>query len=151
MKKQFTAENLATLKQLYTEFSFKGEVLEGKFGANTLNPFELLTQTTVPTLRSLFATVKKLAQATSELDEWSLTEHQLTKQKGFEAWAEFLNLLIGYRLSEEERADKLKTAKKVKAELAELKDNAKTPAERIAEKERELAELEGKVLHDVVG
>lgn len=141
MKKEFTAENLQKLKELYTDFSFRGEVLDGKFGANTLNPFELLTQTTVSTLRSLFAQTKKLAQATSELDEWSLTEHQLAKQKGFEAWAEFLNLLIGFRLSEETRIENEKKARKVKSELAELKENVKTPAERIAEKEVELAAL----------
>lgn len=141
MKKEFTAENLAKLKELYTDFSFRGEVLDGKFGANTLNPFELLTQTTVSTLRSLFAQTKKFARATSELDEWSLTEHQLAKQKGFEAWAEFLNLLIGFRLSEETRIENEKKARKVKSELAELKENVKTPAERIAEKEAELAAL----------
>lgn len=142
MQKEFTAVNLQRLKDLFVEFSFKGEVLNGKFNANTLNPFELLTQTTISTLRTLLKSVKKEAQELSDLDEWSLSTYQQAKQARFEAWAEFLNLLVGYRLDQDEKAatkaDKAKKAATLRARIETEKDKNLS----VADLEKQLAELE---------
>lgn len=145
MLKEFTAENLQRLKDLYVDLSFRGEQLDGKFGANVLNPFELLTQTTIATLRSLLKQVRGSAKELQDLDEWSLSTHQQAKQKRFESWAEFVNLLIGYRLDQDEKAaSKAEKAKKMaalKARIETESDKGKT----LEDLKKELAELQGQV------
>lgn len=142
MQKQFTVDNLIRLKDLFVDFSFKGEVLEGKFGANTLNPFELLTMTAISTLRGLLKQVRKAAAEMQELDEWTLTSYQQQKQARLEAWAEFVNLLIGYRLDQDEKAtariEKAAKAKDLRARIATEKDKNKS----VEDLEKELASLE---------
>lgn len=142
MVKEFTKENLDRLKELYNDLSFKGEQLEGKFGANLLNPFELLNQTAINTIRTLLRGTKDAAKDLDNLDEWSLSAAQTTKQNRLKAWAEFLNLLIGYRLDQDEKAtkkaEKAKAVKELKARIAVEKDKNLS----VDDLEKKLAALE---------
>lgn len=142
MTKEFTAENLQRLKDLFVDLSFKGEQLDGKFGANVLNPFELLTQTTISTLRNLLKGTRKAIQEMDDLDEWSMTQHQTNKKDRLTLWAEFLFLLVGYRLDQEVKAAKKEEAALLRKELRKLEEDAKTPEVRLAEMKAKLAELE---------
>lgn len=117
MQKEFTSDNLSRLKELYVQFSFSGEQLEGKFGANSFNPFQLLCQTELTTLENLFTTANAAAEAIATKSRWRMTNDQLSKQSRYKLWAEFLDLLIGYKLNEEEKA---RTAKKLQKKLSEL-------------------------------
>lgn len=142
MTKEFTAENLQRLKDLFVDLSFKGEQLDGKFGANVLNPFELLTQTTINTLRTLLKGTRKAIQEMDDLDEWSMTQHQTNKKDRLTLWAEFLFLLVGYRLDQEVKAAKKEEAALLRKELRKLEEDAKTPEVRLAEMKAKLALLE---------
>jgi hypothetical protein len=142
MQKEFTKENLTRLQELYVSLSFKGEALEGKFGANTLSPYDLLNSTTVSTLRALLTQTRKAKQELEETDEWSMSPAQSAKKNRIEVWAEFVNLLVGYRLDQEEkaavRADKAKKAAALKARIATEEDKGKT----LEDLKKELAALE---------
>ncbi len=139
--KVFTAENLERLKGLYSDLSFEGLVLAGKFGANELNPFELLNQTTVNTLRTLRQGVRGEIAKMEGQDEWSMPAGLGAKLDKFKVWDEFLNLLVGYRLNKELEASREGERRKLRAEIERLRDENKTPAERLAEMEAKLAAL----------
>lgn len=140
--KEFTADNLSRLKELFTTLCFKGEVIDGKFGANQLNPFDLLNSTAISTLRMLLAQTKKAKADMEELDEWSISAGQAAKKNRFETWAEFINLLIGYRLDQEtkaaEKAVKSKKAAALRMRIETEADKGKT----LEDLRAELAALE---------
>lgn len=142
MKKEFTQDNLTRLKELFTTLCFKGEAIDGKFGANVLNPYELLNNTAIATLRALLTQTRKAKNEIEDLDEWSMSTHQQSKKAKFEAWAEFLNLLIGFRLDQDEkaaiRAVKVKKAAELRARIEAETDKGKT----LDDLRKELAELE---------
>jgi len=128
--KEFTADNLTRLKELFTNLCFAGEFIEGKFGANQLNPFDLLNSTAIPTLRMLLVQTRKAKQEMEELDEWSMNTSQTAKKSRLEVWADFINLTIGYRLDQEAkaatRAEKMKKARELDARIAAETDKGKT-------------------------
>lgn len=130
MQKEFKAEDLVRLKELFTEFSFSGSTLEGKFGANSLNPFDLLNSTSITSLDVLYEQIQKSLENSKGKSRWRLTDAQLKTQEKFTLWAEFLDLLIGYRLDKEtkesELAAKRKKARELDARIAEQVDKGKT-------------------------
>jgi hypothetical protein len=142
MKKEFTKENLTRLQELYVSLSFKGEALEGKFGANTLSPYDLLNSTNVNTLRMLLVQTRKVKQEMEDIDEWSATAKQAADKNRIETWAEFINLLVGYRLDKDEKAAqaavKAKAAAALRARIATEEDKGKT----LEDLKKELAALE---------
>lgn len=142
MQKEFTKENLTRLQELFVTLSFKGEALEGKFGANTLSPHDLLNSTAIATLRALLTQTRKAKQDLEDTDEWSMSAAQSAKKNRIEVWAEFINLLVGYRLDQEEkaavRADKAKKAAALRARIATEEDKGKT----LEDLKKELASLE---------
>jgi len=142
MQKEFTKENLARLQELYVQLSFEGEVLEGKFGANTLNPYTLLNETAISTLRALLKQARKAKQDLEDADEWSMSAAQQRAKSRFDSWAEFINLLIGFRLDQDEkaalRADRAKKAAQLRARIATEEDKGKT----LEDLKKELASLE---------
>ncbi len=139
--KEFTKENRTRLEALYGQLSFDGQVLSGKFGANQLNPFELLQQTTPNTLRGLHKSVKAELQSLSEADEWTQTLAQTARTERMKVWEEFLNLLIGYKLNEELEATKEYKRKQLKAQIEQLTEEGKTPEQRLKDLQAELDKI----------
>lgn len=141
-KINFTAEHEAQLKSLFVELGFNGKVLSGKFGANSYTTWQLLHQTSIPTLKTLKRTLKKEIEILEEQDEWSFSSYQAQRANETKQWYDFIHLLIGYNKHKEALSDKNAKIAKAKAELAEMQEEAKTPAERIADKLKEIEELE---------
>lgn len=142
MKINFTEENQARLKVLFVELGFTGEVLSGKFGANAYTVWEVLHVLSLESIRSLNKNLKKEVVALEEQDDWAVSDYQLAKAAKTRKWQEFVNLVVGYKLFEEEKAKKANKLKNAKAELAQMKEEVMTPTERIAAKEKEIEELE---------
>lgn len=142
MQKEFTSHNLARLQELFTTLCFKGEKIQGKFGANVLNPYELLNNTSISTLRVLLAQTRKSKNELEYLDDWSMNDIQIEKNDRLEIWAEFINLLIGYRLDQDKKAaikaEKAKKAAALRARIETEADKGKT----LEELRKELADLE---------
>ena len=141
-KINFTEEHSNNIKALFLELGFSGEVLAGKFGANTYTVWELLHNTSITTLQGLNKNLKNEVKALEEQDEWSFSDYQQTKANKTRKWNEYVNLLIGYKKHKEEEADKKAKLSEAKAELKAMQEEVKTPAERIADKQKEIEELE---------
>jgi hypothetical protein len=142
VKINFTQENLDRLKALFVELGFNGEVLSGKFGANTYTVWEVLHNLTISTLKSINSNLKKEVIALEEQDDWTVSQYQLAKAAKTRKWQEFVNLVVGYKLSEQEKAEKQHEIKEKKEALKQIVEENKTPAERIAELQKEIEELE---------
>lgn len=137
----FTKEHLQQLKSLMIEMLFGNSSLKGAMGTN-INAHQLLNETSIKTLQGLYLTTSKDIENQSKLDRWSMTDYQQNKLEELKQTAELLDLLIGYKKSEAQReaaAGKLKEKREI---LQSLKDQSKTPAERIKELETEISELE---------
>lgn len=131
-KINFTQENEARLKVLFVELGFTGEVLSGKFGANAYTVWDMLHNLTVSTLKQLNTSLKKEVVALEEQDDWTVSQYQLAKAAKTRKWQEFVNLVVGYKLFNQEKAEE---AIKVRAEkerklsvLKQLKDEAEIKA-----------------------
>lgn len=127
-KIQFTSEHEKQLKDLYLDLGFSGAQLNGKFGANSYNAFQLLHQTTIETLKGFKSTLKKEIEELEKEDEWtsSTSSKKLTITK---KWYDYINLLIGYKLfTAEMEATQRLLRKEGQAKLA-LLTKAKDTAE----------------------
>ena len=127
-KIQFTSEHEKQLKDLYLELGFSGSKLDGKFGANSYSADQLLHQVSIETLKGFKSTLKKEIDELEKEDEWtsSVSSKRLTVTK---KWYDYVNLLIGYKLSiAENEATQRLLRKEAQAKLA-LLSKAKDAAE----------------------
>ena len=127
-KIQFTSEHEKQLKDLYLELGFSGSKLDGKFGANSYSADQLLHQVSIETLKGFKSTLKKEIDELEKEDEWtsSISSKKLTSSK---KWYDYVNLLIGYKLSiAENEATQRLLRKEAQAKLA-LLSKAKDAAE----------------------
>ena len=127
-KIQFTSEHEKQLKDLYLELGFSGSKLDGKFGANSYSADQLLHQVSIETLKGFKSTLKKEIDELEKEDEWtsSVSSKKLTVTK---KWYDYVNLLIGYKLSiAENEATQRLLRKEAQAKLA-LLSKAKDAAE----------------------
>ena len=127
-KIQFTSEHEKQLKDLYLELGFSGSKLDGKFGANSYSADQLLHQVSIETLKGFKSTLKKEIDELEKEDEWtsSVSSKRLTITK---KWYDYVNLLIGYKLSiAENEATQRLLRKEAQAKLA-LLSKAKDAAE----------------------
>lgn len=142
MKVNFTTENEERLKVLFLELGFSGAVLAGKFGANAYSVWDILHTLTIASLKQANANLKKEVIALEEQDDWSVSAHQLAKAATTRKWQEFVNLCIGYKLVEAEKVELRNQLKEKKEILKQIIEENKTPAERIAELQKEIEGLE---------
>jgi hypothetical protein len=142
MKISFTKEHDTKLKELYLELSFSGESLEGKFGANVSSPWDLLHNTALNTLRASNSELKKQIQAQENADEWSLTEYQQTKLARLKKWQEFVNLLIGYKISLAEKDAKSAKLNELVRTRKELEQSTMSPQDQLKALDEEIAKLQ---------
>jgi len=137
----FTKEHLAQLEKAMIKQLFDGSAIKGPMGT-TLNAHQLLHETSVKSLQQLYVTTTKVIENQSKLDRWSMSDYQQSKLEELKSQAELLDLIIGFK-----KFEALKEANKIKLEekrelLNTLRDQSKTPSERIQELESEIAELE---------
>lgn len=140
-KINFSKEHHDQLKSMLTAMLFNNEVIKGMAGTE-INAYQLLHQTTTKTLQNLYVNVIKEIETNSKLDRWSMTDYQQSKLDSLKRTGDLLDLLIGYKkwlAQSEANASKLKDLRNT---LAEMKDQKKTPEEKMAEIEKQISELE---------
>ena len=139
-KVNFTTENKSRLEELATKFLFGNLPIQGPMGTS-MRVEDLLHNTSVNSLVSMNSHLKKQIASMSDLDEWSCTDADTWKLERLKETQELVSLVIGYKkwLAEQEEISEKKAA--LAAQIDSLKDSQKTPAERIAELEKELASL----------
>ena len=139
-KVNFTTENKSRLEELATKFLFGNLPIQGPMGTS-MRVEDLLHNTSVNSLVSMNSHLKKQIASMSDLDEWSCTDADTWKLERLKETQELVSLVIGYKkwLAEQEEISEKKAA--LAAQIDSLKESQKTPAERIAELESQLANL----------
>lgn len=138
----FTPEHLAELKTIYSDLSFEAKTIgTGIGGAAQLNPFELLNETTTQTLTNIRASCRAQLAKHQDQDEWTASTATAAKIESLKRWERFVHLLLGHKSFKAEQAALEAKKKTLTANLAKLKEENKTPAERMKELEEELAKL----------
>lgn len=139
-KINFTTENKSRLEELATKFLFGNLSIQGPIGTS-MRVEDLLHNTSINSLVSMNSHLKKQIASMSDLDEWSCTDADTWKLERLKETQELVSLVIGYKkwLAEQEEISEKKAA--LAAQIDSLKESQKTPAERIAELESQLADL----------
>lgn len=143
----FTSEHELQLKVLAGDLLFSGVAIKGFAGTN-YTVFDLLHNVSVGTVVTLLSNLKKEIDKIENLDEWSLDGYQQRKLAESKKMAEFLNLVIGWRKFNEQLAEEKEQVKALKARMKELKLSSMTPAEQIAELEKQITSMGGTLTDD---
>jgi GTPase involved in cell partitioning and DNA repair len=131
---------LTRLKELSIDFLFNNKVIHSKLG-NPMNIHELLHLTTINSLNNIRQECKSLVRRIEDKDEWIVCENDSIALKEAKESEELVNLIIGYKRYQNEQISILKKKAALQEQLNELKESQKTPAERIAEIEAQIAKL----------
>ena len=138
-KINFTKEHKTVLISAIANSVFNNEVFTVNIvTAYTVN--DLVNNTTINTLRQLRAGIAKKI-ASLQIDDWGDNPNQ-DKIDVLKKQDELINLIIGYRLHEIELAEVAKEKKNLEEQIAVLKDSEKAPAQKIAELEEKLANID---------
>lgn len=140
-KINFTKEHLAKLKDLAIKFLFKGILIKGAINSE-LSVWDILHNTTLNTLSTIYGNLKREVEKISNLDEWNLTDYQQKKLEVLKEQMEFVNLVIGYKKYQIEIQSDKDKLRELKAKQQELKESTLTPVERLAALEAEIASIE---------
>ena len=135
----FTKDHEARLKELACEMLFNNGVIQTKLG-QPLDIVELLHTTTINTLNEIRNKLSNTIAKMEEADEW--IEKDTTKIEKQRKAKELVNLIIGWKRFNLEKAENVRKREELSAKLAELKESTKTPEDRIKEMEAELASLD---------
>lgn len=141
MKINFTEAHLKEMKELLMKILLKNEIIYTKLGT-PLNAVELLHTTSINTLNSIRQSIKNKINNLENQDEWiasTETQEELDKLKESDL---VVNLIIGYKRFQMERESIERKKEKLKAKIAQMKEEAKTPEDRLKEAEAELASLD---------
>ena len=139
-KINFTKEHQDKLNSLAGEALVKGTIFKAHLGTE-MTIYDLFHNTAIGTLQAYNKKLKKEIDD-SESDDWTNTESQDRKVSALKKTQELIFLIIGYRKSEDERTAARAKATKLRSELNELVEANRTPADRLALKQKELEELE---------
>lgn len=141
MKINFTQEHFQRMQSLLIGMLLDNGTINNKIG-QPLNVVELLHTTSIQGLNNIRISLAKQIENLENQDEWvasPVTQNKLDKLK---ADKETVNLIIGYKRYQLELEETSKKKKELIAKIAQMKEEAKTPEDRLKEAEAELAALE---------
>lgn len=141
MKINFTVEHFQRLQQLLLSMLLSNDVVVNKFG-QPLNVVELLHVTSIQGLNNIRLNLTKQIENLENQDEWVASPTTQVKLENLKESKELVNLIIGYKRSMQEIAENNAKKAELKAKIAQMKEEAKTPEDRLKEAEAELAALE---------
>lgn len=141
MKINFTVEHFQRLQQLLLNMLLSNDVVVNKFG-QPLNVVELLHVTSIQGLNNIRLNLAKQIENLENQDEWVASPTTQVKLENLKESKELTNLIIGYKRSMQEIAENNAKKAELKAKIAQMKEEAKTPEDRLKEAEAELAALE---------
>lgn len=141
MKINFTVEHFQRLQQLLLNMLLSNDVIVNKFG-QPLNVVELLHVTSIQGLNTIRLSLTKQIENLENQDEWVASPSTQVKLENLKESKELVNLIIGYKRSMQEIAENNAKKAELKAKIAQMKEEAKTPEDRLKEAEAELAALE---------
>ena len=138
MKIKFTPEHLKRMQDLLLAMLMSNGVLYSKLGT-PIGVSELLHQTSINQLNEMKAGLQNKINKMEAQDEW--VEVDQDKLQSLRDSRELVNLIVGYKRYNAELAANAAKLEILKTKLAEMKEDAKTPQERMAELETQIAAL----------
>lgn len=135
----FTREHMAKLVDLAAQALFKGTTFKTKMG-QVLNIFELVHTISINQLNEIKTNFTNKINNLESKDEW--VEVDTTELDALKESKELVNLIIGWKRFQLEKAENERKRIELSAKLTELKESQKTPEDRIKEMEAELAALD---------
>lgn len=144
-KVDFKPEHLHSLQDTYLSLSFAGKTLSGTFVSNKINPWEILNSTTVGGCNAILQRLKaqKSALEDNGISEWEVDTETKNAAEELETWIKFVNLCIGFKLSEEQKRneadDKAEKIKRLEKRINAEADKNKT----LTDLQEELKQLKG--------
>lgn len=141
MKINFTQEHFQRMRSLLMGMLLNNETINNKLG-QPLNVVELLHTTSINGLNSIRLNLAKQIENLENADEWVASLVSQAKLDNLKAAKETVNLIIGYKRYQLEVEEIAKKKSDLMAKIAQMKEEAKTPEDRLKEAEAELAALE---------
>lgn len=141
MKINFTKEHSEKLKSLLLDMLLNNDTIDGVLG-QPLNVVELLHTTSIKGLNNIRISLGKKIEALESQDEWVASIVSQTQLNNLKTSKELVNLIIGYKRHLMEVAEIENKRNILKAQISRMKEEAKTPEDRLKEAEAELAALE---------
>lgn len=137
----FTKEHFERMNFLLLQMLLENRTISNNLGMQ-LNIIELLHTTTINTLNSIKKTLNKRIESLEIDDEWTATEETQKKLDSTKRDKDLVNLIIGYKRYLEEIQKKETKRKELEDKIALMKEEQKTPEEKLKEAEAELASIE---------
>lgn len=140
-KINFTKEHFDKMCYFATTMLLENGTITTKMG-QTLNVVELLHTTTINTLNAIRLGLVKRIENLENQDEWVASAQSQLELDKAKAQKEFINLIIGYKRYRLEVEETAKKKMSLMAKIAKMKEEAKTPEDRLKEAEAELSALD---------
>ena len=141
MKINFTQEHFLRMQSLLMQMLLDNETINNKLG-QPLNVVELLHTTSINSLNNIRLYLAKQIENFENADEWVESSVFQAKLDNLKAAKETVNLIIGYKRFQQEVNENNTRREELKAKIAQMKEEAKTPEDRLKEAEEELASIE---------
>ena len=141
MKINFTQEHFQRMQHLLLGMLLNNETINNKLG-QPLNVVELLHTTSIQGLNGIRLSLGKQIENLENQDEWVASPVSQAKLENLKAAKELVNLIIGYKRYKLEAEEVSKKKAELVNRIAQMKEEAKTPEDRLKEAEAELAALE---------
>lgn len=140
-KINFTKEHYVKMSSLAFAMLVNNETISSKMG-QPLNIVELMHTTTVQTLNDMRLNIGKQIEKLESQDEWVSTDNTQERLEKLKKQKELLNLLIGWKRKKLEIEEAQYKKRTLTEQLNKLKEEQKTPEDRIKELEEQLAGLD---------
>lgn len=140
-KINFTKEHYVKMSGLAFAMLVNNETISSKMG-QPLNIVELMHTTTVQTLNDMRLNIGKQIEKLESQDEWVSTDNTQERLEKLKKQKELLNLLIGWKRKKLEIEEAQYKKRTITEQLNKLKEEQKTPEDRIKELEEQLAGLD---------
>lgn len=138
-KINFTKEHMARLKELATTMLFKNDCVATAM--QHLGISELLHCTTINSLNRIKLELAKKIEQVENADEWATTDNNKRILDDLRTKRDLVNLIVGYKRYMDELAATSRERERLQEEIAQLREEQKTPADRLKEMEEKLAAL----------
>ena len=141
MKINFTKDHFEKLKELLSIMLLNNETVNNRLGM-PVNVVELVHTTSLNSLNDMRNALKKTVEKAESADEWVSSFISQEKVNKLRRQIETIYLIIGYKRYQMELADLNNKREELTKKLNKMKEEAKTPEERIIEVQNELDNLE---------
>ena len=139
-KVNFTKEHLDKLTKAIADAVLNNTIVTGPVG-QTYNAYELANTLSLSSLRAISNGLNKRKASLAITDEWVENPNQ-DKIAAIDEQLSLISLIIGFKLKEEEAQANARERKRLEAQLNELEQSQKTPADLIADIKKQLEALD---------